>query len=392
MMRYADAAALAEDHVAAIQRQIHLYTHAPADVAWHPVARHQVDIARNMIARSVASSQFFGHGDATQARALAATTEDEIRTLAELPRDLIVGLQFTAQDAGVIKLWSRYKIAYSIDLDLWAELGDADDDTVIPRGVLAKLPHPDPWISLPEPILIPTFDRGDDSLYQRIEGFFVTGRFGIDGGGYLPTSTVRESGALSLLICSRIVRADGSHARNPGGMPDYSWTRIGVDEGRTVGEMVEATRRTFTLAAATLDWEREVEQSLRRCVAILLYLCTTNADLQTMPTPPRKPVKAKGKRPGRTPVRVVKVGWRLGAQLRAHYAREAAHRDAAPTGRKVRPHVRRAHFHTFRVGPGRTNERTQVEIKWISAVPINFDADATETTVIGVPGQKARTP
>lgn len=375
----ADAATMAEDHTAAIERQIYIYTHAPRDVAWIPEMRHVVEVSRRIIRRGELACELVGPDTVARAVELGTLRDDEIEVFKDWSRHALVGLQFTAQDAGALKLWKRHRTAYSIDPELWAELGDADDDTTIPPGLLSKLPHPNPFIALPEPILVPTFDRGPTETFQRIEGFYVTGRVQV-GGGYLATSSEHAHGSLSLLICSKIVRANGSHYRNPEGMPDYAWTRIGVDEGYTVGEMADATRATFTMAAASLDWQSEIVTSLRRCVAILLYLCATNADLQPLPVPPVKHGQ-RGKTSGRKPVRVVKVGYRLGAELRAHHAAVREARIAEPTGRRVAPHVRRAHFHTFRVGPGRVNERTQTEIKWVSAIPINFDKPADKTTV-----------
>ena len=56
---------------------------------------------------------------------------------------------------------------------------------------------------------------------------------------------------------------------------------------------------------------------------------------------------------------------RLGAALRAAYhARETAPEGA---GASVRPHVRRAHWHTYRIGEGRA-ERV---LRWLPPIPVN---------------------
>ncbi len=49
--------------------------------------------------------------------------------------------------------------------------------------------------------------------------------------------------------------------------------------------------------------------------------------------------------------------------------------DARPggsgEGRTMRPHVRRAHWHTFLTGP-RSGEQTPI-LKWLPPIPINVD-------------------
>jgi hypothetical protein len=377
---FQDAAAIAEDHVAGIELQIGQFTKPPPSLSWNPIIRHRVEVAKRVIGTSVAAVELFGHGDVDAAVRTGQLSEDDLTELRQWSRQDALALQFTGQDAGVLKLWSRYKVVHSIDPNLWAELADADDDTMIPVGTLSKLPYPDPFVALPEPIVIPAVDNSGVNT-QRIEGFFLTGRFNV-GGGYLPTSTAKANGDLSLLICSRIVRPDGSQVLTADGRKDVAWTRIGISEGMTVGQMCDATRKTFQVAARGLDWESEIVLSVRRAVAVILYLCATNADLQPVKAPPAK--RAKGKTGRRRP-QVVNVGFRLGAALRSYYIRQAEAERGEPTGRKVRPHLRRAHFHTFRVGPGRPNERTQTEIQWLSAAPIGFDKAADKVTVNPVP-------
>lgn len=370
---YADAAQLANRHIAAIQQQIEMFTHPPEWAAWQPKFRYRCAVARKIIDRAIRASQVFGNGDAVAAQRLAKSeTPEELLALSEWEPNIVKSLLFTAQDAGMLKLWEKYKIAYSIDRDLWHELGDANDDTVVPLGILGRLPHPNPFVALPEPILLPT----KDGLVQHIEGFFVTGRFGVSEHGYLLTSTERTPHNMALLTCSTIRHSNGVHARNIEGNLDFAWVRLSITDDTTVGELLKKIREGFQSTTTGLDWQREVEMSLRRSVAILLYLCASNADLEKMPKPPPQRVKP-GKSRRTNAVQVVKVGWRLGTALRAYHTQSESVRGVS-TGRKVRPHLRRAHFHTYRTGPG----RAQTEIKWVSAVPVNFTRDADVPTVI----------
>ena len=107
---------------------------------------------------------------------------------------------------------------------------------------------------------------------------------------------------------------------------------------------------------------------------MVLYLCSEEADFggQRPKLPP--PVRTKkGWRmfPPDKP-RVWDVGERIGSALRdAHLARQTgATGENTSSGRNApRPHVRRAHWHTYRVGQGRAEQ----VLKWLPPIPINID-------------------
>lgn len=73
------------------------------------------------------------------------------------------------------------------------------------------------------------------------------------------------------------------------------------------------------------------------------------------------------------------VGVRMGAALRAAYAREDAGGEAAQTGRHVRPHIRRAHWHTILSGPRLRDgadipaAERQRDLRWMPPIPVALD-------------------
>ncbi len=129
--------------------------------------------------------------------------------------------------------------------------------------------------------------------------------------------------------------------------------------------------------ARTLDSDRLLGEFLSPALALTLYMCAGNSDI--VPGQPRGTASTAGRRRagGRIPgePRAWEVGWRVGAALRA--ARKGiagTPRRPAATGRvSPRPHIRRPHWQSFRVGPGRPNERTDSIVHWISLVPVNLD-------------------
>ena len=107
---------------------------------------------------------------------------------------------------------------------------------------------------------------------------------------------------------------------------------------------------------------------------LVLYLCAANADLGgERPEQPRPVKTKKGWKmfPPDKP-RIWDVGCRIGAALRAAHLSEQTEQQAGltETGRhSPRAHVRRAHWHTYRIGEGRKDSI----LKWLPPIPINID-------------------
>jgi hypothetical protein len=71
------------------------------------------------------------------------------------------------------------------------------------------------------------------------------------------------------------------------------------------------------------------------------------------------------------------VGVRIGAALRRHQQFEQ-NNHTKDTHSNLRPHLRRAHWHTYKTGVG----RSESILKWLSPIPVNIDdIDALPSTV-----------
>lgn len=105
-------------------------------------------------------------------------------------------------------------------------------------------------------------------------------------------------------------------------------------------------------------------------LSLLLYLCSENADFPVeRPTNPKpKRTKKHGWRifPAEA-TRVWEVGMRIGAALRRGNASEPAQGGGASAS--PRPHIRRAHWHTYLTGVGRTERR----LKWLPPIPVKVE-------------------
>jgi hypothetical protein len=294
---------------------------------------------------------------------------DAIARLNLLPGDVGNDLVMTGQDIGALALWARHRTVMAVDDDLWAALGESDGDTFIPEGLFEQLPYPDPFLAFPDPLVLPLEDGG----HMRIGGVYLSGRSALG-----QCSTHDElCGGLGLLIGAETYREDGSRALLPDGTADMLWTRVSLADGGSLNNMIELSAEGFvSIAVDGTAWREQMPLMVRRAMSVIVYLCAENADLRpvVMPGAPAKKTRGRtGKRAPRTTV--VEVGFQVGAALRAWRRTDSDTRGH--TGRHVRPHIRRSHFHTYRVGPG----RQQTRVKWLAPIPINIDGPADRPTV-----------
>lgn len=306
---------------------------------------------------------------------------------------------FTSQMLGVLKLWSQGRIAYDIDPALWRELGDSDDSDVIPAGIFDYLPHPNPFIAFPEPLII---DHGKD-VVEKVVGVFLAGRCMVPHPEAMDALDVEtlcsthdpKREIIGLSFAGLMYHADGRPYRiTQGGAStqDVMWTHTSfqMDKDATLGDIIAGCKTNF--AAPMFDPKlgndpfQDLEMMLRRAASLLVYLCASNAELAPVPTFGGGRARGGGKRRGGggpKPAKRIMVGYRIGEALREYRRNVLADRTprTGGTGRTVEPHVRRAHFHTFRVGPGRPNERTQRRVKWLPPIPINVGVKPVKTSI-----------
>lgn len=291
-------------------------------------------------------------------------------------------IRFTAAEAGQRRLWQQYRIVYDVDPALWAELGDTETDAVIPTDLWSRLPHPDPFITLPEPLVLSV----DEDTQQRILGFFVRGQADMPPpeapGTHFQCSTASPvATTLGATFAGFVETKTGKPIFSDPGVRDVIWSRVTLDPRvgqHTVAEMIEHTVTRFT-GYRTPTADTDVPLMIRRAVTLLVYLCATNADLTPLPRQSAAGTGPRGKGAKAKPSVPIGVGYRVGAALAA-YRRHQQAEAAEHTGRKKAPHVRRAHFHTYRVGPG----KRETEVKWLSPIPVNMHEDPAQTTVIPV--------
>lgn len=276
-----------------------------------------------------------------------------------LPRIHHVGI-LTALGA-----WRMTRGIYRYDATLYDAVRETPLDADLPADILYRLPEWCLYVETP----------GHRWMGEALAGMWV----------HLERDVSRESDELRLVLD----RGDPLRALEPGaGSQPNGYVCVPVPLGR--GSLAHA----MTLLAASAQRQgipmpaddfpaREVAAELAPLVALVLYLCTDAPDA-TGDGRPGNPVARATRRHGvrefpAGATRMWDVGVRLGAALRRAQEQASAPTES-PGHAPPRPHIRRAHWHTFLAGP-RTGVRER-RLRWLPPLPINVDDyDALPATI-----------
>ena len=115
------------------------------------------------------------------------------------------------------------------------------------------------------------------------------------------------------------------------------------------------------------------------------YICSANAEIKDVKIPKNKRPKSNvaGRKNG-IAIQTSKVGYRIGEKFERMYKDyDAVNGKTGIKGIKKRPHVRRAHWHHYWTGPG----RTVLEVRWLEPVFVMGDEEQIDTVVHEVKGE-----
>ena len=127
-------------------------------------------------------------------------------------------------------------------------------------------------------------------------------------------------------------------------------------------------------------------------VSLVMYLCLTNVELTAADRSDSRPGKPAVNRSGRGPVfdtpaepRKWGVAYRMGAAIqRGSASAGGGASGSTPTGRaRMRPHIRRAHWHRYWTGPRSEPDNRRLLARWLPPIPVAIDDDPDDiiTTV-----------
>jgi hypothetical protein len=130
------------------------------------------------------------------------------------------------------------------------------------------------------------------------------------------------------------------------------------------------------------EWQR-LNACLSSMFSLLLYLCSEKPEIDgwTPPVPQAKFFGGQRRWLQAKSVHAWDVGLRLGAALDLAKQRDAEQDHSTRTGAgvPVRPHIRRAHWHSFWVG--KRGEQT-ISLRWLPPIPVNVGENTELPAVI----------
>ena len=151
---------------------------------------------------------------------------------------------------------------------------------------------------------------------------------------------------------------------------DSTLIPLGVHLGGTVQEGLD---QYIDFARRQMPFERPehlvdaMRRTMSRILSYLLYLCADEPDYDggRAPLHPSRRAPTKKANAGAQAPQYWDVGARIGAALRLHESREQGEGGDGRSGLSPRPHVRRAHWHTYWMG--KRGQQTP-RLKWLSPV------------------------
>jgi hypothetical protein len=255
--------------------------------------------------------------------------------------------------------WRVTQGIYRIDSDVAEAIWNTPIEGQLPVELLFHLPEWCVYIETPGRIL---------STGKRLEGFFAHLNLGSgydapelhllldDPSGVLHSIAVSLS-ASTLEEACRLASVDRANYEQK-----ISWS-----SGSAVKIADEQLVAANPLAAAA---------GLAPLISMLLYLCSESADYRdsaAMRDAPRRPNPVQTRNglrifPPDVPT-VWETGYRMGAPLRSAM-RQTAFRNAGANRSSPVPHIRRAHWHSFWLGPRANIGERRLALRWLPPIPV----------------------
>jgi hypothetical protein len=269
------------------------------------------------------------------------------RDLTPAERDKVIDVSIVA----ALAAWRMTRGIYRFDETIFTALWNTPIDSTIPVDVLYRLPEWCVYIETPSQVNAPFAMRG---FFAYLEEDANTGaeelRLVADTGvGLLPFFVHLTRGTLLEGIEASLLEAR-HQAQRQGAQFDVPIAQHAKEQAAVLAPMV----------------------------SLLLYLCSVNSevrDAKGTDRQPRNPGMTKTKRgkkmiPAQSPTSW-EVGYRMGAAIR--HAQEQERSESQGGGHaSPRPHIRRAHFHSFWTGKRDSTER-KIVLKWLPPIAVNVD-------------------
>lgn len=255
---------------------------------------------------------------------------------------------WTAAVASTIVPWRYSRSIYRFDSDLYKALVSTPLANEIPEEVLLRLPEWSVYIEMQQETIPEQEIHGIHYPGTSVQGFFAS----LTPTGYglmLNVLFCDDTFSPPLLICL----ATKGNKLYPKGTVKEAMDGQFFPEFRAVFQSV-----------------------VERAVTLVLYLCSSEAEIRDRDVPdwapsfPRpKILKGRERLFPADRLRMVEVGSEIGSMLREA---KRSNPPSMPTGRTVRSHLRRGHWHGYWTGPRKENINQQKFIfKWLPPIVVH---------------------
>ncbi|MBF0215301.1 MAG: hypothetical protein HQM00_17375 [Magnetococcales bacterium] len=249
--------------------------------------------------------------------------------------------------------WRLTKGVYRFDYDIYNALIDTDLRGPIPCEILRRLPEWCVYLEIPHP--------GLQFLSTRLIGVWA----------HLEWDANDQHEELRLLLHT----VDDQLIPTP--IHLGNWTLAEAIERANSMAVSHASQIGVAVHVPNKNEVRSLVSALDPILSLLVYLCAEEPELQSREFPgmlPRLPTPKRVKGVDRLfeapKIRVWEVGAQTGEALRTARQTDNAAKGASPHGGRapIAPHVRRAHWHGYWIGP-KSGER-RFAVRWMSPMVV----------------------
>jgi hypothetical protein len=269
----------------------------------------------------------------------------------------------------VLGTWRVTQGIYRFDETLYPQLINTQDAGKIPVDILCRLPEWCIYLETPG-LVVPVVGGTEDPMH----GAWVC----VD---------VWEKDQMMLTIVAdtdRVNYGDDANATAKNLLTIPSSQSVFLIPGATLEDSISVFGPSLPRLFANVSRDEAIRKILgwvNPIVNLLLYLCAGADYAGPAPQNPQPKKTKRGLRlfPPNKPT-VWDVGVRMGSALRAAYAAQSEGDGGAGSGRQVRPHIRRAHWHGFRSGARLTpegepipTEKRRFDLRWLPPIAVNIE-------------------
>lgn len=266
--------------------------------------------------------------------------------------------------AWIVADWFKYKKIYRFDPSFVDYLEETDSG-VIQAALLKRLPYKSFYISIPNRLIKDTFD--DLTRNEMLKGLFVRVRI-IDDGIRFGMAIVKTTDKTNTDYMKDSFTDLVTFIQDGTKLEDcWNYEMLSLEEQENL--------KKDGIDEAIKYWTPLYRIALNACQ----YLCASNAEIQDVKVNKKnRPTVMSKNGPKPVNIQISDVGFKIGKRFEEMYGvKDDSETDISVDtisgvhrrGYKMRPHVRRAHWHHYWTGKGRTD----LEVRWVEPVFVMSD-------------------